>query len=263
MKKNILKFGAALTAALMMFSATAMMAYATDVEEVEAPVEVVEEVEAPEEVQVPLEMTEITPEEMAEIELAAQTGDVDTGSVITISNITATKTENYYNVSVPFTVEVAAPSQMTFFVYDISAAAGDQNNEVVFSSTTPVGYINQYGGEATGTYDFKLSTANYTDDSIIVVKIGGTDVAMPDAKSFKLATEASEFDYGDVDHSGVVNAVDASLVMRYYIGTVAEDSLDLDLADAYDAGDDVINAIDASSIMRFYRGTVDSLPITK
>lgn len=279
MKKRVFKFGAALTAALMVFSATASLAFADEVvpEEPETVVEeVVEETVVEEETEEPAEEagevdeTEVADEaEVAEVEVPLETGtvedaeaalaaveDVATGSVITIGDISSTSNDQYYTVSVPFTVE-NAPNQMTFFVYDITQIA-DGNNTTSFSSTTPVGYINQYDGATTGTYTFKLSKANYTDDPVIVVKIGGTGVETPDAKSYSLAG-STQGKIGDADGNGTVDNGDAILVMRYYMNMADETELDMSVSDTY-AADGSVDNRDAISIMKFYMNQITELP---
>ena len=128
---------------------------------------------------------------------------------------------------------------MTFFVYDITSITGDQNNTVGFTSTTPVGYINQYDGQASGTYSFKLSQTDYNDDSIIIVKIGGTGVSTPDAKSYSLKT-APGVVYGDVNMDTDINAGDAILVMQYAAGKTELSDDQKTAADV--SGTDGINA---------------------
>lgn len=292
MKKNVFKFGAALTAAMMVFSATASLAFADEVADVaeettvvtEVAADVVEETEeaveeteeaadvdadeetAPEvvdEVAVPMETEEITAadvEEEAEVFAAGKTDDVATGSKIAIGDITASKSGDYYTVSVPFTVSDGVPSQMSFFVYDITAiTTGDQNNTVGFTSSTPVGYINQYAGAASGTYTFKLAATSYTDDSIIVVKMGGTDVATPDAKSFVLgsAQPGGETTLGDVNGDGKWNAEDTLLVLQYGAGKI-------ELTDDQKVKSDVnhdgkYNAEDTLLILQYGAGKIDKL----
>lgn len=272
MKKNIFKFGAALTAAMMVFSATAALAFADEIEPAEETETVVTEVaEAPEaeeaaadaaeedveEVVVPLETEEITAEDVlkaeAEVEAAAVVPDVDQGSVIKIGEIKATVDDTYYTVSVPFTVE-NAPSQMSFFVYDITKiTSGDQNNTVGYSAETPVGYINQYAGTASGTYTFKLAKTSYNEGSIIVAKIGGTDVAVPDAKSFSLANATHGGDdttLGDVDANGVIDMTDAGLVMQFYLEKVTPTDDQKVRADVDKSV--TIDMTDAGMIMRYY-----------
>lgn len=281
MKKRVFKFGAALTAALMVFSATASLAFADEVvpEEPETVVEeVVEETVVEEETEEPAEEagevdeTEDADEaEVAEVEVPLETGtvedaeaslaaveDVVTGSVITIGDISSTSNDQYYTVSVPFTVE-NAPNQMTFFVYDITQIA-DGNNTTSFSSTTPVGYIDQYDGATTGTYQFKLSKANYTDDSVIVVKIGGTGVEVPDAKSYSLAGSTAG-KWGDVDGNGTLDDIDASLVLRVWSWISDESEIDMSVADVYQDGS--VDDIDASTILRAWSWIIDEadLPI--
>lgn len=290
MKKRIFKFGAALTAALMMFSATASLAFAdeVDVDEAETVVEATvdeaaaDEVEAVEpeedaevvedaedvedtedaeavEVVVPLETEAVDADEIDEVAVAAAE-DVATGSEIAIGEISATVGDSYYTVSVPFTV-TEVPDQMTFFVYDITAIANG-NNETAFSSTTPVGYINQYAGEGAGTYSFKLSKDNYNSDSIIVVKIGGTDVATPDAKSFSLssADDGGDVVYGDANGDGTANNLDAILVMQYAMKIVSDADLDLVASDVN--LDNSVNNKDAILIMQYAMKMIDGLPYT-
>ena len=295
MKKRIFKFGAALTAALMMFSATASLAFAegdvvdndadtsvTDTVEAPMPTAMPEDVEAPEkedetpaedtdapvptetpveseEVNVPLDTEPVTE---GDVNLESKIDDVDTGSVVEIGKISASKDDanGYYNVSVPFTIAsgTEVPSQMTFFVYDITSITGDQNNTVGFTSTTPVGYINQYDGQASGTYSFKLSQTDYNDDSIIIVKIGGTGVTTPDAKSYSLKT-APGVVYGDVNMDTDINAGDAILVMQYAAGKTELSDDQKTAADV--SGTDGINAGDAILIMQYDAGKITNFPV--
>lgn len=295
MKKRIFKFGAALTAALMMFSATASLAFAEgDVVDNDADTSVADTVEAPmptampedaeapeedvkapaedtdapvptetpvisEEVNVPLDTEPVTE---GDVNLESKVDDVDTGSVVEIGKISASKDDanGYYNVSVPFTIAsgTEVPSQMTFFVYDITSITGDQNNTVGFTSTTPVGYINQYDGQASGTYSFKLSQTDYNDDSIIIVKIGGTGVTTPDAKSYSLKT-APGVVYGDVNMDTDINAGDAILVMQYAAGKTELSDDQKTAADV--SGTDGINAGDAILIMQYAAGKITNFPV--
>lgn len=277
MKKNIFKFGAALTAAMMVFSATASLAFADEADEVvtepetvvsdvvEAPEADAEEISADdaEEVTVPLETEDITAADIeaeAEVTAAAKADDVATGSVIAIGNIAASKDSDYYTVSVPFTVSESVPSQLSFFVYDITAlTSGNQNNTVGFTSETPVGYINQYAGAASGTYTFKLSTANYTDSSIIVVKMGGTGVDTPDAKSLVLGDAQPGGLMGDADKSGEVDNMDAALIMQYYLELPGSDEkIDLSVSDVNASGE--VDNMDAAVIMQYYLELIEDWP---
>ncbi len=102
-------------------------------------------------------------------------------SPITIGDIGVTEDDAFYTVSVPFTTE-SAPDQMTLFVYDVTNVIGNTDGVPEYSSETPVAYINQYAGEASGTYNFKLDKAKYSSDSVLAVKIGGTDIETPASK---------------------------------------------------------------------------------
>lgn len=321
MKNNFFKFGAALTAALMVFSALSAVAFAdeadvveeapavvetvdteapaedaeTPAEDVEAPAEDVEapaedaeapaedaeapaedaevpaedaeapaedaeapaeDAEAPaEEVVIPMEVTEGVTEE--EVQLAA---DEETGSVISIGEISATDAGDYYTVSVPFSV-AEAPEQMTFFVYDITSITGGNNN-TPFAATTPAGYIDQKAGVQSGTLVFNLpkgetgettATNGYNANSIIVVKAGGTGVDVPDAKSYALADagQGGEILLGDANGDGEVNSRDALLVMRYFTyGTEQASEIDITASDVNN--DSEVNSRDALAIMRYF-----------
>lgn len=331
MKNNFFKFGAALTAALMVFSALSAVAFAdeadvveeapavvetvdteapaedveTPAEDVEAPAEDVEapaedveapaedveapaedaeapaedveapaedaeipaeDVEAPaEEVVIPMEVTEGVTEE--EVQLAT---DDPTRSVISIGDITAVDNTDYYTVSVQFSV-AEAPEQMTFFVYDITSITGGNNN-TPFAGTTPAGYIDQKAGEVSGTLVFNLpkgdnrtdetATNEYNDESIIVVKVGGTGVTTPDAKSFALADAGQggegQYEPGDVNGDGRWNIDDVIMVLQYGVG---KESLTDSQANAGDVNaDGRWNIDDGILIMQYGVGKIDAFP---
>lgn len=293
MKKRIFKFGAALTAALMICSATAGLAFADEIyvetpettepaavetvdeaapeeeavedetpaEEAEAPVE---EAEDTEEVVIPLETKTVTVDEYAEAAADEPTGS----SVITIGSITSQSDDSYYTVSVPFTA-ATVPSQMTLFVYNITNILANGGDGFVSVTETPVGYINQYDGAASGTYTFKLSKTGdnaYKDGDTIMVKIGGTDVATPDAESYTLGAGGDqpgpgpEVMYGDSNGDNKVNPADAALVMKYARGKMTEsDKIDLEAADVN--GDTKVNPADAALIMQHARGKINTFPV--
>ena len=249
MKKMMFKLGAALTAAIMVCSASAAMVFADEVEDVQDVQMVQEEVE----------LEPVTAEDVAALE--AKVDDVATGSVITIGDITVTADETYYSIAVPFTIDAgeAVPTYLSFFAYDITQITGDQNNQVGYSAETPISYINQYDGQASGTFNFKVrKSAGYTDDSILVIKVGGTGIDTPDAKSVALATE-SPYPCGDVDHSEEVDAQDALLVIQYAFSMIEDDDLFLEEADAYQDGS--VDAQDALVIIQYAFSLVDELPV--
>lgn len=331
MKNNFFKFGAALTAALMVFSALSAVAFAdeadvveeapavvetvdteapaedveTPAEDVEAPAEDVEapaedveapaedveapaedaeapaedveapaedaeipaeDVEAPaEEVVIPMEVTEGVTEE--EVQLAT---DDPTRSVISIGDITAVDNTDYYTVTVPFSV-AEEPEQMTFFVYDITSITGGNNN-TPFAATTPAGYIDQKAGEVSGTLVFNLpkgdnrtdetATNEYNDESIIVVKVGGTGVTTPDAKSFALADAGQGGEgvtYGDINGDGSYNAADVLMVLQYGANNITLEPDQITAADVN--GDGSYNASDALLILQRGANKIESFPV--
>lgn len=65
---------------------------------------------------------------------------------------------------------------------------------------------------------------------------------------------------GDVDHSGLVDNVDAVLVMQYVLGQIDENALDLSVANVYDTTNTTIDNNDAVAIMQYVLGQIPSLP---
>ncbi|MDE6031257.1 MAG: hypothetical protein K2G32_06535, partial [Oscillospiraceae bacterium] len=64
--------------------------------------------------------------------------------------------------------------------------------------------------------------------------------------------------YGDVDGSGNVTAIDASLVLRHVVGTETLNGSAFQAADV--DGDGTVSAIDASMILRKAVGALESFP---
>lgn len=65
--------------------------------------------------------------------------------------------------------------------------------------------------------------------------------------------------WGDVNGDGTVNYMDAYLIMRYSVGLITADSLDLAAADVN--GDGSINYMDAYLVMRKSVGLIDKFPV--
>ncbi len=287
MKKRIFKFGAALTAALMICSATAGLAFADEIDaevpettepaavdtvdeaapadeaveeetpavEEEAPAEEAEDVE---EVVVPLEKEDVTSEDIAEAAADDPNYDPDL-SVIQIGEIGVKQDGNYFTVNVPFTMKnsQAVPAQVTLFVYDITnilAGAGEYG----FTSTaqTPVGYIDQKA--AAVSFQFKLDSAKFAADHIMLAKIGGTDIDTPDAKSFKLEVggEVPDVKLGDVDANGTIDMDDANLIMQFYLDKSELTDTQKTAANVDPAPS--IDMDDANLIMQYYLDKITS-----
>lgn len=64
---------------------------------------------------------------------------------------------------------------------------------------------------------------------------------------------------GDADSNGVVNALDASLVLQYYTGKI--DASELNLAVCELDGNGAVNALDASLILQYYTGKITQFPV--
>lgn len=67
--------------------------------------------------------------------------------------------------------------------------------------------------------------------------------------------------WGDVNHDGEVNAIDAMLILQYAIDDIGADGLDLDVADVSDDGE--YNAIDAMLILQRAIDIIDIFPVEK
>ncbi len=66
---------------------------------------------------------------------------------------------------------------------------------------------------------------------------------------------------GDADGNGVVNTVDALLVLRYYTGAVTADKLSLAVCDV--DGNGVVNTVDSLMILRYYTGEITTFPAAR
>jgi hypothetical protein len=65
--------------------------------------------------------------------------------------------------------------------------------------------------------------------------------------------------WGDVNGDGSVDYMDAYLIMRYAVGYITEDALDLSVADVN--GDEAVDYMDAYLIMRLAVGYIDQFPV--
>ena len=76
---------------------------------------------------------------------------------------------------------------------------------------------------------------------------------------FTVEAAAAPVLYGDADKSGVVNANDALVVLRWSAGKIGEADIDLAAADVDGSG--TVNANDALNILRYSAGKIDVLPV--
>ena len=65
--------------------------------------------------------------------------------------------------------------------------------------------------------------------------------------------------WGDVNGDGTVNYMDAYLIMRYAVGQISSDDLDLTAADV--SGDGNVNYMDAYLVMRYAVGQIEQFPV--
>lgn len=101
-------------------------------------------------------------------------------------------------------------------------------------------------------YGIKIKYVEAIGDS---VGIHGTCAEL----DFYEKVQIEEFENGDVDDNGEVNAVDATLVLQYYADIITSDDLNTDVADLN--GDGEIDSKDATLILQKYAGIIDKFPI--
>jgi hypothetical protein len=132
----------------------------------------------------------------------------------------------------------------------------NQQNEV-----TNVAYIDQFAkDDYTGTFTFDILKSDLTDVNLLYVKMGGTNVTTPGQNSVELETTAVI--YGDVTGDDVVNAIDASFVLSYFVKNITEFPDAIDGSTAADVtGDSTINAIDASFILSYFVKNITLFPV--
>ena len=64
---------------------------------------------------------------------------------------------------------------------------------------------------------------------------------------------------GDADSNGVVNTLDAMLILQYYTEAISEDELDLNVCDL--DGNGVVNTLDAFLVLQYYTGAIEKFPV--
>ncbi|MBE7057273.1 MAG: hypothetical protein E7388_07545 [Ruminococcaceae bacterium] len=65
--------------------------------------------------------------------------------------------------------------------------------------------------------------------------------------------------YGDADGNGVVNSIDAMVVLQYDVELIGEDEIDLIAGDV--DGDGVVNSIDAMLILQYDVELITEFPV--
>lgn len=88
--------------------------------------------------------------------------------------------------------------------------------------------------------------------SIIVVAVDGNGNKAESVKTFVVGSAPVESIKGDVNHDGIVNVVDATLVQKYVVSLVEFDSETLKVADVN--GDGEVNVVDSTLIQKMVLG---------
>ena len=93
------------------------------------------------------------------------------------------------------------------------------------------------------------------------LKPGSYTVAIIFEETFALTNLTIEFvaKIGDADGDGFVDAFDASQVMKYSVGAISADELNVSMLDV--DGDGFVDAFDASLIQKYSVGAIDKFPI--
>ncbi|MCK9479942.1 MAG: dockerin type I repeat-containing protein [Firmicutes bacterium] len=175
---------------------------------------------------------------------------------ITITNIDVSDDGDALNVVVSYDVDATVGNQVTILatINGYFDANSDEDD---------IAYIDQIDnpGAGSNTFEFAVSKDRMGIAAAIFVKIGGTDVDTPGALSEEFAGEVVIV-FGDVNGDGDVDAVDAGLVLAYFVGNrtdFPDAAHGLEAADVNDDGD--IDAVDAGLILAVFVGNREKFPI--
>jgi hypothetical protein len=64
---------------------------------------------------------------------------------------------------------------------------------------------------------------------------------------------------GDADSNGVVNTLDAMMILQYYTELISADIIDLSVCDL--DGNGIVNTVDAMLILQYYVGLIEKFPV--
>ena len=95
-------------------------------------------------------------------------------------------------------------------------------------------------------------------DSYVGDHTDPVDHAYEDGHCKWCGEDEPEYKLGDVDGNGVVNTIDAMLVMQYFARLITADKLDIRACDV--DGNGVVNTIDAMLIMQYFAKLIDKFP---
>lgn len=113
----------------------------------------------------------------------------------------------------------------------------------------------------------KIAIPNSTEDNIYSVRVDNSygDLVFDDGFGYSLEKlsgilRVSHSLVGDVDLNGIVQAYDASYILKYLAGSISLNELQLFNADA--SANDTVSAFDASLVLMYKVGIIDVLPYT-
>ena len=156
----------------------------------------------------------------------------------------------------------AAPGNSAYWSCECGKYFSDANgeNEIAADSwITPAhGLTHVQRKEATETADGNIEywycddCNKYFTDSNAANEISQADTVIP-------ATGPVTGKLGDADGDGHIDAFDASQVVKFSVGSIGEDDLDITSLDV--DGDGHVDAYDAALIQKFSVGAIDKFPI--
>ena len=116
------------------------------------------------------------------------------------------------------------------------------NSVVTFPTCTQEGYT---------THTCELCGDSYTDNPVAAL-----DHSFVDGVCTVCGESQSKL--GDANGDGLVNSIDAMMVLQYYVGFLSANQLHCEAADVN--GDDLANSIDAMLILQYYVGFLTKFP---
>jgi hypothetical protein len=148
------------------------------------------------------------------------------------------------------TVDTAEAAKLESALHALISASGKALEVLkIYGPNTKLG---SFDADDDGVYTCSGDTAK----NVNLSRYGYTVEADVSLELNLTATLFSACLWGDANHDGVVDSMDATLILRYYAGL--EDNLCMKRTDVNQDGE--INSMDATLILRYYAGLIEQLP---
>ena len=149
------------------------------------------------------------------------------------------------------TIDVAHAAELESVFHALLSLSGKALKVLnVYGPNTKLG---SFDADNDGIYECSADTAKSGEVSRYGYTVAA-DVTMELNLTMKLFDDCL---WGDANHDGVVDSMDATLVLRYYAGM--ETDLCLKRCDVNQDGE--VNSMDATLILRYYAGLIEELPV--